>query len=110
MVKLDKSTDIGEVAVGLVAGVFAAIAIVCAIVLYWALVSWIIWNWYAPIVGLPNATFGQVYAYSILLRVLMGHKTVSPKTEESKREDLINMLLSPLVTLAFGWIMLQFLR
>lgn len=83
---------------------------VCGITLYWAWAAWILWNWYAPLAGLHNATFTQVFAYSTIFRILQGHKTVYAKNEESKKEDLIAIFLGPIIGLAFGWLMLHILK
>jgi hypothetical protein len=86
------------------------VLMVFGIVLYWAWATWVLWNWYAPLAGLPSATFAQVYAYCILFRALTGHRTIYAKNEESKKEDTIYLFASPLIGLAFGWIMLQILK
>ena len=57
--------------------------------LYWAWSAWLVWNWYAPLAEIPQASFSKVYAFSTILHALMGFKRDYATDEDSKRETMI---------------------
>jgi hypothetical protein len=97
---------------GLIVSV-AVLAIVVALANGWALVT--IWNWFIPpIFGLTSLTLWQAVGVSMVFQLFVGVKSKSGDSDTKDKtfgevflSSLITVLLTPLFTVLFAWVVLQ---
>lgn len=83
-------------------GMFLLIPVVIGSVLYWAWAAWILWNWYAPLAGLEQATYAKVCALAALFSAIKGPTPSWTSDEESTAASLNTLIFGPLFSLAVG--------
>lgn len=90
--------------------VFLMLAIVIGGALYWTWAMWTIWGWYAPLLKLPAMSYLQIFAARMLFYCLQGgdYKPNSER-DEGRWKFFGHVLLSPLMAVAFAWLMLKIL-
>ncbi len=95
----------------------ATVLIVCGLVpfvllsiLYYAWAAWVLWNWYAPMAGLDQASYAKVYALMTLFSVLKGPAASYASDEASKKENMIKFFFGPILSVAIGRVMLEVLK
>lgn len=108
-----KDEGIFATCVGLVVSM-AVLAIVAAIANGWALVT--IWNWFIPpIFGLTSLTLWQAVGVSMVFQLFVGVKNSTNSSDTKNKTfgevfitSLVTVILTPVFTVAFAWIVLQF--
>lgn len=93
----------------------AILAIVGGVANGWALAT--VWNWFIPpIFGLTTLTLFKAIGVATVFQLFTGAKNASDSNKSSKDktlgeiffESLIVALITPALTVAFAWVILQF--
>jgi hypothetical protein len=75
----------------------------------------IMWGWFiVPLFGLPALTIPYAIGVSAVIALLKGSSTDNKKDDKKALEKFLEALfvafVAPLITLGFGWIVLQFIH
>lgn len=77
--------------------------------LYWTWAAWVIWNWYAPVIGIEPASFAKVFGITLVFSCIRGYQSTSKADSDDPKSAFISICIGPLVLIAWARFMLWLL-
>lgn len=92
-------------------GTLIAVPLVAVLVLYNGVAIWMLWGWFVVPLGMQQISLAWACGLAVFVNAIVSHDTKNLKAEYLERDptDLFFVLLRPMMAIALGYILKQFM-